>query len=550
MPSLWLSEPWIPDSAVCIWPTSNALAPGFIQETREYVLELRDAEDPDSWELLLNDVPLSPLRSQGNRIARWVWKTEFYAGGMDFELRTHGRLAARGELVIDPATLKLTRSDFASMVSELLENTLALFSLSGARTGVSAARGRPTLPVARLEFLRARIDDLESVLQAIAIRPSRNLSRSSRLLHITKCRNVDCRQLPKRMASASAQVAASVYRHLGGVGPSHLPVAVKHESVDLPENRAIKAALVSWQVWLTCFAQAISSARYRDASQQEARSRIARARQCAQLAMRLETILNSDPWRDVSDTFVAVSASAVFRRHPDYNRFYQIYADMNRGIGQVTGDFLNLPLARTFELYELWVFVRVVKAFAVVLGYERIELQHLFDANSLSNGDIRLVEKPSVRLSQHLSLCFKREYREYWRSADGCGSFSRTMIPDVSVVRTNASKETEGVIVLDAKYRVEAGLNEAVASLHMYRDAIVIADDGTRRGAVVGAYLVTPHIGECGQDWRETNMPNRLFHPDYRSEFRFGAVTLRPAVSDHDVASLLKAILSECGESL
>jgi predicted component of viral defense system (DUF524 family) len=550
MPSLWLSETWMPDSAICIWPRSEALVAGFIQETREYVLELRDAEDPDSWDLLFNDVPLSPLRSQGNRIARWLWKTDFYAGGMDFELRTHGRLAARGELVIDPATLKLTRSDFAAMVSELLENTLALFSLSGARTGVSASRGQRTLPIARLEFLRARIEDLESVVKAIASRPSRKLTRSSRLVHITQCRNVDCRQLPRRMASASTHLAAPIYRNIAGVGPSHLPVSEKHESVDLPENRAIKAALRSWQAWLTCFAQAISSVRYSDASQQEARSRVARARQCSQLAMRLESILNGDPWRDVSDTFVAVTASAVFRRHPDYNRFYQIYADMNRGIGQVTGDFLHLPLARTFDLYELWVFVRVVKAFAVVLGYDGTDLQRIFDSRSLSTGDIRLAEKPSVRLSQHLSLCFKREFREYWRSVDGCGSFSRTMIPDISVVRTTSSKETDGVVVLDAKYRVEAGLNEALASLHMYRDAIVIDGDGRRRGAVLGAYLVTPHVGTCEEGWRETNMPNRLFHPAYRSEFRLGAVTLRPAVSDDEVARLLKTVLAECGESL
>lgn len=550
MPSLWLNEAQSAGPAKCIWPSIEAVPAGFIREAQEYILELRNAEDPDTWDLFFNDVPLAPLRSRGTNTARWLWRIGFYAGGMDFELRKTGRLAARGEIVIDPATLKLTRQDFATMVSELLENTLALFSLSGAKAGVCSAASGRALPIARMEFLRARINDLEAVLQAIASRPSRNLMRSTRLVPIAKCRNVDCRQLAKHMASAPSQVSLPMYRLSGGVGPSQLPIAVKHESVDVPENRAIKTALRSWQVWLSYFGEAISSVRVSGESQQGVWSRDAKARQCSQLASRLETLLNADPWRDVSDVFVAVSASAVFRQNPDYNRFYKIYADMDRGIGHVTGDFLHLPLARTFELYELWVFVRIVKAFAMLLGHDKSTLTTLFDSHSTANGDVRLAEKPKYALSPRLTLCFKREFREYWRTADGCGSFSRTMIPDLSLVRTSEPRATDGLVVLDAKYRVEAGLNEALASLHMYRDAIVLSDDGSRRGAVLGAYLITPHVGTFELGWKDTSMPSRLFHPAYRSEFRLGAVTLRPTVSDEDVANILKSILAECGESL
>jgi len=103
--------------------------------------------------------------------------------------------------------------------------------------------------------------------------------------------------------------------------------------------------------------------------------------------------------------------------------------------------------------------------------------------------------------------------------------------------------------VLDAKYRVETGLSEALSSIHMYRDALVCRDDDKEsaiRRIVTGAYLVTPDIYTTDAEWEDLRMPARLFHPEYRSYFRFGAITMRPGIKDEEVISLLETIVADC----
>ena len=52
------------------------------------------------------------------------------------------------------------------------------------------------------------------------------------------------------------------------------------------------------------------------------------------------------------------------------------------------------------------------------------------------------------------------------------------------------------------------------------------------KGIVTAAYLLAPHARRSLRpDYRDTPMPGRLFHPEYRRSFRFGAVTLRPGMS-------------------
>ena len=88
------------------------------------------------------------------------------------------------------------------------------------------------------------------------------------------------------------------------------------------------------------------------------------------------------------------------------------------------------------------------------------------------------------------------------------------------------------LIVLDAKYRIEDGLHDALSSIHTYRDALVReGDNGKVEGIVTAAYLLTPYIPELGGDYRSTELPGRLFHPRYRETFRFGAVTMRPGMT-------------------
>jgi hypothetical protein len=124
------------------------------------------------------------------------------------------------------------------------------------------------------------------------------------------------------------------------------------------------------------------------------------------------------------------------------------------------------------------------------------------------------------------------------------------MVPDVSFSTESAPQplKVERLIVLDAKYRIEEQLNDAVGSLHMYRDSIVQdEDEPPARRAIVGAYILTPHTPSLNPAWRQTKMPGRLFHPDYRTAFKFGALTLRPGMPLSAIGTAFATILQDVG---
>jgi len=72
--------------------------------------------------------------------------------------------------------------------------------------------------------------------------------------------------------------------------------------------------------------------------------------------------------------------------------------------------------------------------------------------------------------------------------------------------------------------------------------------DGVQR-IVDAAYLMSPHRPGYDPSWEASEMPGRLFHPEYRGRFRFGAVTLRPGMNMDQVRAALEAVLEDAGEA-
>ena len=148
-----------------------------------------------------------------------------------------------------------------------------------------------------------------------------------------------------------------------------------------------------------------------------------------------------------------------------------------------------------------------------------------------------------ITLDSGFKIVFQRVYKEYWKAADGQGSFSRTMIPDVAI--TFGKGDIQNLLVLDAKYRIDEGISDALTSIHTYRDSLVEDSPEGTKGLVRGAYVVSPHLpAGFTSDWKNEEMPNRVFHPAYRHAFRFGAVTMKPgSTSVNDAVNILVALM-------
>lgn len=530
-----------------VWPEPETVPPGVVHETGSYLFELHSSSGAATAELLIDDFPLEALRAQMPDTARWRWSPGFHAGAVEVELRLSGQVSRRFEVVTDPDQRKLTRDDFDAMVREILDDTFALFSLSSFRKAVARGTGTRPPAIARLEFLRSRVDEVEAVVAAIVRSPRRILVADEAILPYHRASRATGPEVLRSFRSGrilrESVKPSRLPASLKGSLPERIRVRQRLSSLDLPEHRQMAACLRSWAAWLDVTAELLERSRPEGDTELH-HGAAAWAQRCRRLSRRIGNLCTAAPFAEAGDAPARLVLSALFRNDPSYRRFYRVWQDMNLGIAAVFGEFLNLPLARTFELYELWCFLRLVRAGAEEFGPSGLDVRSLFISDA-AGGVTLAAGAVTVPVGSGWKLCFQKQYREFWIEPDRRGSYSRAMTPDV-VAGHEASPDESKLIVLDAKYRINEGLNDALSSIHTYRDALVQeADSGQMHGIVTAAYLLTPHVPVLGSGYRDTPMPGRLFHPNYRSGFRFGAVTLRPGMTATEIATALRLIVAD-----
>ena len=526
-----------------IWPDAEIIPPGGLVEATDCLFELLDTPDADDADLFIDDVPLEALRTRDASVARWRWSPGFHAGSVECRLRIGGK-QSQFDVLLDPAEHKLTRDAFDTMVREILEDSFALFSLSAFHKSVARGDGRRPPPVARLQFLRSRIDEISRIVKAIDAAPRRELRGEERGVALHQAAGVTGAEILKSFRSGRivpAHADTPLHPGLRGLLPKQIVKHVRRSSLDRREHREMKACLRLWSGWLTGAAAALASSD----GQTDTVSR-GWPRRLRRLARSVDQLLALPLFEGVGESLPRVTASSVWRGDPHYRQFQRLYRDMSLGIASVFGDFLEMPLARTFDLYELWCFLRLLRAAVARSESGPPDLGTLFLADS--SGLTIAAGAISVPVAgSGLTLCFQRRYREFWHETQGIGSFSRDMQPDIVIEQRAGSAEPDALrlIVVDAKYRIGGGLNDALSSAHMYRDAIVRSDGEDIEGAVTAAYLVAPDAPFLAPEWRQTKLPGRLFHPDYRRRFRFGAVTLQPGMPTADVEAALDAMIAD-----
>lgn len=529
----------------------DAVPPGVVREGASYLFELRDSDNALAADLLIDDTPVEALRSREPRNARWRWQPGFHAGMVEAVLRVPGVGTHRFEVTTDPDLRKLTRDDFDAMVREVLEDTFALFSLSAFRKGIARQPGNRPPPLARLEFLRSRAETIVATVDAIARAPRHYLRAEDITVPVHRATRATGPEIVKSLRSGVIRTETVTPSRLPGALkgrlPAHITLRQRRNSVDIPEHRQIKACLQSWAAWLFGIAELLGKAGDTDEPEivTTAGSWAVRARR---ITRQLNDVSAAGFMAEVGVGPAQLRMSSLFRNDPRYQRFYRLWQDMNLGLAALFGDFLQMPLARTYELYELWCFLRLLRAAVEEYGSTGVDLSKLF--LSESGGGVTIAAGAiTVPIGGDRVLCFQRQYREYWVEDSREGSFSRTMVPDVVLAGSGLGGPERRVIVLDAKYRINDGLNDALNSIHTYRDALVQeVASGQTEGIVTAAYLLTPHVpGTLQTEFKDTPVPGRLFHPEYREKFRFGAVTLRPGMSGDDLRGCLRAIVADAG---
>ncbi|MGI4811756.1 MAG: DUF2357 domain-containing protein, partial [Janthinobacterium lividum] len=413
-----------------VWPDPEPAQPGLVQEARIYLFELTGAaEDAGSADLLIDAQPLEALRAPAPGTARWRWEPGFHAGTVEAELRLPGVGPRRFEIVTDPDLRKLTRDDFDSMVREILEDTFALFSLSSFRRSIARGAGTKPPAIARLEFLRSRIGELEAVVADIERRPRHVLAAEETVLpwhRASRATGLEVlRAFRRGRIIAEQDTPSRLPPALQGHLPERIRMRQRRSSLDIPEHRQMGACLRAWAAWLGSVSETIE-ARLQDTDRDIRNDLSGWAQRSRQLSRQVNRLAMAAPFVEAGEAQPRLVLSSLFRNNPSYRRFYRLWQDMNLGLAAVFGGFLNMPLARTFELYELWCFLRLVRAGAEAFGPEGISVADLFISDAA--GGLTLASGAvTVQVGNGWTLCFQKQYREFWIDPDQRGSFSRPM---------------------------------------------------------------------------------------------------------------------------
>lgn len=404
----------------------------------------------------------------------------FYAGSLELVVLEAARVLHTLTLEVDPDVAKLTRQDYAEMLADLARSTTALYRLSGLGMPAPVSIDGTRSSIVFLELVRASIDELERAILKVAAHPNRRLAETYHDAPILRVRRADDQALARAVRSRGARPATSLEQQslprlvsaLGGRWVAALRERRAVEEFDVYENRAVLGFLC----WL---GPALGAAR----AKIESDATIALTQSVVWLdrirgwSRRIDVLRRNPAFQGLRPDPVLRSTS-VFRMQPEYARLFTLMSRLRSGLGGVAQVVPALPLERTFALYEMWVYVRVLLAASQRFPASQDRVRHLLRGlaspqqlgASLSTG-----HASTLHLAPDVTLTYQRRFA-VTPDAEGCQTGLIEAVPDIVLSRTDAGGQCIGLIVLDPKYRGGASLLDGVRDLHAYRDAIRAPD--------------------------------------------------------------------------
>jgi hypothetical protein len=532
-----------------VWPTVTTPESGVVTEGGTYWWRLVGADvDAFRTELKVNGLPLARDAESASEV--WfAWTLGFNSGSADIEVR--GIRPASGksmQVVVDPHRAKLTRQHFRMMLKDIVEDTRSLAATSGLRQGVST--GPKDLPIATIEYLLSHSRTLKAAVVELDAAHRKRLVRRTETVPLQRARRLTgrdwnlssrtAREIPIADVMRLPRPIRDVVRQAG----NRMPVRITQSAVVMDSARREHSEVLGLLHEILGLLANVRAAQMK--LRPEERDNVLLLR-CGKMALQVRESLAYPVFTKVEPARGSWSFSHLYERVEPYRSLYRIHRDIRRGISGVDGDFASVPLRETYRLYETWVSLRLVRA--VKLLDPSLSTRVMFDDRKDPNRLTFSLAATDVAFDGRL-LRFKPVFNESWKSSDGVGSYTRQMIPDIVIEFRRKGPGPRKLIVLDAKYRVDAQLNDAITSIHTYRDALIAEarppSQGTDEEIVVAGFVVVPQMPDGSMepaDWRDQSAPYVLFRRGYQNRFNLGAIVLKPGIGIPTIAEMIKDLL-------
>ncbi|MDF2627298.1 MAG: hypothetical protein K0R39_1129 [Symbiobacteriaceae bacterium] len=520
----------------------DAAPPGLIIEHGTYRLRLeeeRSDADPDGYQAEAGDalLPLVRERAAGGRIRlEWEWTPDFFTGEFAFVIRYQGKriyppAGAGGRVVVAPDLRKLTADHYEAMVADLLRWTAGGQVPAPGEMRGATSRAPAESALAQLALLQRHWDAVERQVEEVLARPRRRLVQRTVEAGLHRVQTVTGRQWLAAVERPWTWAAAPVPRPgplarartaAGGRLPQMLPQDSAYSTLAVPENLFVVTMLADLRQGLGKAITMLAGAAP-GPTRAVAEKRTAQART---MLKRVSSWLRETWLADLDPAPGQISPTPALLKHPVYGSLWRFYLRWRRAVALVDGADRPLTLDRTYQLYEYWCFLTVVRAVARLLGRDADAA--VGGAIGQSGATLRLALELGKRLdvpfaAEGVTVSYQRAFR-YHSGAGGPYSISHMQMPDITI------EGPGGLLLLDPKYRVgHEGILGGLGDMHRYRDALVTADG---RRAVAAGFLLCP--GEPVEPG-----DRRYLAPDYQERWGFGILRLAPGAGEEVLGRVL-----------
>jgi hypothetical protein len=489
---------------------------------------------PDEYSLCLNDIPVQ--RFDKRTYSTFPFDMDFYAGDLRLSVVHGARVVHALDAYVDPNVAKLTRDEYAAMMADLAEMTPAIYRLGNVTLRASTSSRASRSDLVTLELIRSGFDAFDRAISRIADGPVRTLRTRVSRSDILRARRVEDRAIEAALRGGRARLATSAEaeaapRLVGALGGRWIPTideTKRQETADIYENRA----LVGFMRWLdgvlSDIARRLSSEPPSETSSLTIASYLARIsgwRSRLASAFRRSALMDLQPDRDLR-------ATSIFRTHPDYALAFTAMSRMRAGLGIGGIAEPSLPLDRTFELYELWCYIGMLRAVVERFPSTRGKVKQILSGcESPSSLGMVLASGQSAEIpvGNDIMLTYQRRFSPT-TAADGCRTHLLETIPDMSFTKIGADGNCMRIVIFDPKYRAGSSLLDGIRDMHVYRDAIVNSE---------GQRLVTSAVALAPRAYAFAELTTDL------PRDRPGIATVRPGHDSEVFDRLLELTLAQ-----
>ncbi|MFB3164530.1 DUF2357 domain-containing protein [Neobacillus sp. 179-J 1A1 HS] len=457
----------------------------YLTEATEYKLRIIGSQA----DVRIQGIPLPFYQEQNGYHAVFITPFQFgtlkvFFNGRDFETYVY------------PDDRKMTEEQFNGMLEEILQEANSCFQFSGLETFVNASGRNREITWTQWSYIDQSFTQLKQLFSKIEKQPFRGIEK-----HVT--------MMKREKVKHSEQVTLRWLdvKGYGGDIPSHVQNEKKLETFNLYENQVLKQQLQDLSRLLR---------KYENVELE------AVARKSAKYRGIVERWLNSPFIREITANKGSYTITQKFRKHPVYRNWYQWFDTLYKHNREGIGFDYPISLKDTFQLYEMWCFMKIVKILRearLVLNTSRL-FQTKKDGIFLGLAENK---ESKIQLIGGLSLFYQRMYQFNTKRFH---TFTQRMIPDI------VFEGEKGIIIFDPKYRVPDNLGTALGEMHKYRDGIIHRDTGKR--AVQEVYILTPTKDEHAEGLR-------YFREDFQQNYRIGAIQVAPGFVDDNLKEKILA---------